>query len=206
MPDLGTPQRIPFEPRVARRSVFHALAEARGRHGGGTIALIDGEERKLTYDEILRAAFALGSALRPGTRRGECVGVMLPTGAAATLAFFALTAFGRIPTMLNFTSGLAGLRSALRTAQGKRVVTARRLVDVAGLQDVVAGLGAEIVYLEDVRSGLSLKGKLPAVAGKLLPRLLAARPDPDKPAANLFTSGTEGVFLCFVFFFVFFLF
>ena len=192
MPDLGTPQRIPFEPRVARRSVFHALAEARGRHGGGTIALIDGEERKLTYDEILRAAFALGSALKPGTRRGECVGVMLPTGAAATLAFFALSAFGRIPTMLNFTSGLAGLKSALRTAQVKRVVTARRLVDVAGLQDVVAGLGAEIVYLEDVRAGLSLKDKLTAVAGKLLPRLLAARPDPDKTAAILFTSGTEG--------------
>jgi len=192
MPDLGTPQRIPFEPRVARRSVFHALAEARGRHGGGTIALIDGEERKLTYDEMIRAAFALGSALRPGTRRGECVGVMLPTGAAATLAFFALTAFGRIPTMLNFTSGLAGLKSALRTAQVKRVVTARRLVDVAGLQEVVAGLGAEIVYLEDVRSGLSLKDKLTAVAGKLLPRLLAVRPDPDKTAAILFTSGTEG--------------
>jgi len=117
---------------------------------------------------------------------------MLPTGAAATLAFFALTAFGRIPTMLNFTSGLAGLKSALHTAQVKRVVTARRLVDVAGLQDVVAGLGAEIVYLEDVRSGLSLKDKLTAVAGKLLPRLLAARPDPDMTAAILFTSGTEG--------------
>src|SRR6201999_3708444 len=67
-----------------------------------------------------------------------------------------------------------------------------RLVDVAGLQDVVAGLGAEIVYLEDVRAGLSLKDKLTAVAGKLLPRLVAARPDPDKTAAILFTSGTEG--------------
>ena len=192
MPDLGPPQRVPFDAAVARRSIFHALAEARSRHGGSTVALVDGDERRLTYDEILRAAFALGSALKPGTRRGECVGVMLPTGAAATLAFFALTAFGRIPTMLNFTSGLSGLKSALRTAQVKRVVTARRLVDVAGLQDVVAGLGAEIVYLEDVRAGLSLKDKLTAVAGKLLPRLLAARPDPDKTAAILFTSGTEG--------------
>src|SRR3954468_8749168 len=164
MPDPGTPQRIPFNAAVACRSVFHALAEARSRHGGGTVALIDGEERKLTYDEILRAAFALGSALKPGTLRGECVGVMLPTGAAATLAFFALTAFGRIPTMLNFTSGLAGLKSALRTAQVKRVVTAHRLVEKAGLQDVLAGLkaevGAEIIYLEDVRNTLSLSNKL----------------------------------------------
>ena len=192
MPDLGTPQRIPFDPEVARGSLFHALAEARVRFGGDTIALIDGEERSLTYDEIIRAAFALGSALRPGTDHGDCVGVMLPTGAAATLAFFALTAFGRIPTMLNFTSGLASLKSALRTAQVKRVVTARRLVDVAGLQDVVAGLNAEIVYLEDVRAGLTLKDKLMAVTGKLLPRLLAARPDTHRPAVILFTSGTEG--------------
>jgi acyl-[acyl-carrier-protein]-phospholipid O-acyltransferase/long-chain-fatty-acid--[acyl-carrier-protein] ligase len=192
MPDLGTPQRIAFDPAATRGSVYHALAEARRRYGGATIALIDGEERSLTYDDIIRAAFALGSALKAGTRRGECVGVMLPTGAAATLAFFALTAFGRVPTMLNFTSGLAGLKSALRTAQVKRVVTARRLVDVAGLQDVVAGLAAEILYLEDVRAGLSWKDKLTAVTGKLLPRLLAARPDPDKPAVILFTSGTEG--------------
>jgi acyl-[acyl-carrier-protein]-phospholipid O-acyltransferase/long-chain-fatty-acid--[acyl-carrier-protein] ligase len=192
MPDLGPPQRIPFDPKVAHRSIFHALAEARSRHGGGTVALIDGEERQLTYDEIVRAAFALGSALKPGTRGGECVGVMLPTGAAAALTFFALTAFGRIPTMLNFTSGLAGLKSALCTAQVRRVITARRLVEVAGLQDVVAGLDAEIVYLEDVRDKLSLKDKLTAVAGKLMPGLLAARPDPHRTAVILFTSGTEG--------------
>jgi hypothetical protein len=48
MPDLGTPRRIPFEPGVARRSLFHALAEARIQYGGATVALIDGEERQLT--------------------------------------------------------------------------------------------------------------------------------------------------------------
>src|SRR3954463_8781662 len=146
MPDLGTPQRIPFDPAVARGSLFHALAEARRHHGGSKVALIDGDERSLTYDEIIRAAFALGSALKPGTRGGECVGVMLPTGAAAVLSFFGLAAFGRIPTMLNFTSGLAGLKSALRTAQVKRVVTAHRLVEVAGLPGVVGGRGTATSY------------------------------------------------------------
>jgi acyl-[acyl-carrier-protein]-phospholipid O-acyltransferase/long-chain-fatty-acid--[acyl-carrier-protein] ligase len=192
MPELGTPKRIPFDPAVAHRSVFQALVEARQEHGGERIALVDGDDRALSYDEIIRASFALGSALKAGTRSGECVGVMLPTGAAGALTFFALSAFGRIPTMLNFTSGLAGLRSALCTAKVKRVVTARRLVEVAGLQDVVAGLGAEIVYLEDVRKNLSLADKLTAVAGKIAPRLLAARPDPQSAAVILFTSGTEG--------------
>ncbi len=190
--DIGTSTRRPFDPAVARRTVFQALADARREHGARTIALVDHDDRTFTYDEIILASFALGSALKSGTRAGECVGVMLPTGAAGALAFFALSAFGRIPTMLNFTSGLAGLKSALATAKVRRVVTARRLVEKAGLEEVVAGLGAEILYLEDVRKRLSLKDKLMAAVGKFAPRLLAASPAPSKPAVILFTSGTEG--------------
>jgi acyl-[acyl-carrier-protein]-phospholipid O-acyltransferase/long-chain-fatty-acid--[acyl-carrier-protein] ligase len=192
MPELGTPKRIPFDPATARRTVFQALADARAEYGGDTVALVDGDERAFSYDDLIRASFALGSALKRGTHAGECVGVMLPTGVAGTLAFFALSAFGRVPTMLNFTSGLAGLKSALCTAKVKRVVTAHRLVEVAGLEAVVAGLGAEIIYLEDLRKQLSLVDKLTAVAGKIAPGWLAAKPDPSKPAVILFTSGTEG--------------
>ena len=192
----GPSTRRPFDPASARRTVFQALADARREHGASKIALVDADDRNFTYDEIIQASFALGSALKRGTRSGECVGVMLPTGAAAALTFFALSAYGRVPTMLNFTSGLAGLKSALRTAQVKRVVTAHRLIDKAGLQDVIAGLvaesGAEIVYLEDVKKNLSLRNKLAAVTGKIAPGLLAAKPDPSRPAVILFTSGTEG--------------
>ena len=192
MSDLGTSTRRPFDPAAARRTVFEALAQARREHGPGTVALVDGDDRTFTYDELILASFALGSALKRGTRSGECVGVMLPTGAPAALSFFALSAYGRVPTMLNFTSGLAGLKSALATAKVKRVITARRLVEVAGLQALVEGLGAEIVYLEDVRKSLSLANKLTAAAGRLAPGLLAAKPDPSRPAVILFTSGTEG--------------
>ncbi len=190
---LETPRRVPFEMAAARRSIFQALIDACREYGGENVALVDGDDRVLTYDDIIRASFALGSALRAGTRAGESVGLMLPTGAAATVAIFAISAFGRVPTLLNFTSGLASLKSALRTAQVKRIVTARRLVEVAGLQNLIAGLsGTEIIYLEDVRKNLSLASKLTAVAGKLLPRLMAACPDPSRTAVILFTSGTEG--------------
>jgi acyl-[acyl-carrier-protein]-phospholipid O-acyltransferase/long-chain-fatty-acid--[acyl-carrier-protein] ligase len=191
MPDSHA--RPPFDMAAQHRSLFQALAEARHEFGGATVALVDGDDRALTYDEMIRASFALGSALKRGTRGGDTVGVMLPTGAAATLAVFALSAMGRIPTMLNFTSGQAGLKSALCTAQVKRIVTARKLVEVAGLQEVIAGLApTEIVYLEDVRKNLTLADKLTAVAGKLAPKLLAARSDPARTAVILFTSGTEG--------------
>ena len=50
----------------------------------------------------------------------------------------------------------------------------------------------KLLYLEDVRAELSLGNKLAAVTGMLAPRAVAATPSPQKPAAILFTSGTEG--------------
>jgi len=69
MPELGTPKRIPFDPASARSSVFQALVEARLEHGGDRVALVDGDERALGYDNILRACFALGSALKSGSEK-----------------------------------------------------------------------------------------------------------------------------------------
>src|SRR3984957_11081557 len=114
-PAPGRSKRITFDIKNARKPVFHALLEARDAFGGATDALVDGDGRVLTYDEIIRASFVLGDALKKGTKAGENVGVMLPTGAGAGIAFFALSAYGRVPTMLNFTSGEAGVKSALKT-------------------------------------------------------------------------------------------
>ena len=108
----GRPTRIPFDLSAVRGTIFQALLHApRGRFGGATTALVDGDGRALSYDEIVRASFALGHALKQAPSRAK-VGVMLPTGAAAAMAFLALSAYGRVPAMLNFTTGAAGLKSA----------------------------------------------------------------------------------------------
>ena len=65
------PHLKPFDMASARRSVFQALIEARREFGGWTVALVDGDDRALTYDDIIRGSFALGSALQAGTRAGE---------------------------------------------------------------------------------------------------------------------------------------
>ena len=190
----GRPTRIPFDPEAAHSSIFQALLNARAEFGGGTPALVDGDGRVLSYDEIVRASFALGHALTRSTRREEKVGVLLPTGVGAAIAFFALSAYGRVPTMLNFTSGDADLKSAIRTAEVKKVVTAHRFIELGKLEDVAAAIGevAELAYLEDIRVKLSLSDKLTGLAGSLAPALLAGKTPYDKPAAILFTSGTEG--------------
>ena len=190
----GRPSRITFDLAATQGSLFHAFLDARSQFGGGTPALVDGDGRVLTYDELVRASFALGHALQKGTKRDEKVGVMLPTGVGAAVAFLALSAFGRVPTMINFTSGDADLKSAIRTAEVKRVITAHRFIELGKLEDTAQTIGAvaELVYLEDVRSNLTLFNKLTGLLGSLSPNLVAHRSQHNKPAAILFTSGTEG--------------
>jgi acyl-[acyl-carrier-protein]-phospholipid O-acyltransferase/long-chain-fatty-acid--[acyl-carrier-protein] ligase len=185
---------VPFDVYRAQKPLFHALVEARARYGGKRPAVVDGDERVLDYDELVRAALGLGHALKRGTRHGEAVGVMLPSGAAAVIAFFALSAFGRVPAMLNFTAGAAGLKSALKTAEIKRIVTAHRFVELGKFEALIAELSrsAEIIYLEDVREKLSLTDKLVAGVGQFLPALVTSNPVHEMPAVILFTSGTEG--------------
>jgi acyl-[acyl-carrier-protein]-phospholipid O-acyltransferase/long-chain-fatty-acid--[acyl-carrier-protein] ligase len=176
------------------RSLFRALAQARAEYGGKTIAVVDGDERELSYDMILRAALALGHALKRGTKAGEAVGIMLPTGAGAIIAFFAVSAYGRVPAMLNFTCGAAGLKSALKTGRISRIVTAHRFITLGKFEALAEELSqaAELIYLEDVRDRLSPIDKAVALAGSFAPGLFAAKAVPGKPAAILFTSGTEG--------------
>ena len=183
-----------FEIKRTRKSLISALLESAGRFGKKQTALVDGDERKLSYGEVLQAAFALGSALKRGTKKGETVGVLLPTGAGSVIAFFALQAFGRVPAMLNFTAGSRSLKSAIKTGQIKRIITAHKFVELGNLDDLIEDLSgdAEFQYLEDVREKLSLRDKANAAVATVAPWLVAARRNPDDTAVILFTSGTEG--------------
>lgn len=187
--------RRPFDVKRTERSIISALLEARKRFGGKTIAIWDADERQLSYDEIVRAAFALGSAMRKYAKAKEPVGVMLPTGAGAVLTFYAIHAFGRVPAMLNFTAGARNLKAACAAGQVKVIATARKFVELAKLDDLIAELStvATIVYLEDVREKLSPIDKIAAVIGSFIPHWAIKKwPNHNDTAVILFTSGTEG--------------
>ncbi|TAL40812.1 MAG: 2-acylglycerophosphoethanolamine acyltransferase [Salinibacterium sp.] len=125
--------------------------------------------------------------------------MLLPNSVAAVATFFALHAHGRVPAMLNFSTGLGNMKLALRAARISAVVTSRRFVEAARLEDVVKGLSeaAEIVYLEDVRQRIGVLSKLYGLITTRLARFgfrrAAAGAKSGDPAAILFTSGSEGV-------------
>ena len=84
---------VPIDVVRTQKPVFQALIDARARYGGSCPAIIDGDERVLTYNEIVRASLALGHALKRGTAQRDAVGIMLPTSVGAVVSFFAVSAF-----------------------------------------------------------------------------------------------------------------
>lgn len=183
-----------FNVKLSRRTLMGALLRARDWYGGKRVCIIDGDGRRLSYDDLIRGAFALGHALKAGTAAGEAVGVLLPTSAAAAITLFGLSAYGRTPAMLNFTAGARALDAACAAVRARKIVTSRQFVHAGGFGDLVQALGQEreIVWLEDVRKGLTRRDKAFALVGSIAPWLVRAHSKPDSPAVYLFTSGTEG--------------
>jgi acyl-[acyl-carrier-protein]-phospholipid O-acyltransferase/long-chain-fatty-acid--[acyl-carrier-protein] ligase len=183
-----------FKESSAHISLFGALIRARKRYGGKKEAVIDADDRVLTYTDMVRASFALGSAFKSETKSKEVVGVLLPTGAGSLLAFFGLQAGGRIPAMLNFTAGSHNLISAFKAAKITKVITAHRFIKIANLEPLIEKLSphVEFIYLEDVRENLTTGNKIVAVLGPIFPKLFMAHPSYKDPGVILFTSGTEG--------------
>jgi acyl-[acyl-carrier-protein]-phospholipid O-acyltransferase/long-chain-fatty-acid--[acyl-carrier-protein] ligase len=126
---------------------------------------------------------------------GESVGVMLPNANGAAVTILALMSAGRIPAMINFTSGAANVRGACRAAEIKTILTSRNFIEKGRLAPLIAQVESQadpsvrIVYLEDIRPTISLADRLRGLF--TYDRPLVHR-KADDPAAILFTSGSEG--------------
>jgi len=183
-----------YDARAGDRALFDALIDARDRYGAKKPILEDQERNPLSYTDLIRASFALGRKIAGITSKAERVGVLLPSSAGAVVTFFSLHAFGRVPTMLNFTAGIRNLKAACKLAGVKRILTAHRFIDQGKLDDLIDALQAdhEIVYLEDVRAKIGVADKAFAALAGAFPRRFRAPLNPMDPGVILFTSGSFG--------------
>lgn len=188
-----------FESSSYRSTLFQSLLNARITHGAKHEVLEDVERQPMNYGKLVTSAFVLGRALCRGTEPGEHVGLLLPNAVVNAVSFFGLQAHGRVPALINFSTGVANAVSACATADIKRVYSSRRFVEMGKLNDMVDSMtaaGVEVQYLEDVAEtigiGAKLLGLLASRMGGLWYRFSARDRDPDSPAVVLFTSGTEG--------------
>ena len=175
-------------------TLFDALLDARRVHGSGHTIIDDLDQQPMSYGRLVTASFALGRPLARRTRTGERVGVLLPTSRAAVVTFFGLQAESRIPAMLNFSTGPASAKAACAAAEIRTVITARRFIEKAKLEPLVAALAESttVLYLEDIRKDIGAVARLVALVRSVLARPSNDAARANDPAVVLFTSGSEG--------------
>lgn len=188
-----------FESSDYRRTLFHSLLDAKEIHGAGHRVLEDVERRPVTYRRTLAGSFALGRAMAAQTAPGEHVGLLLPNAVATVLAFFGLQAHGRVPAMLNFSTGARALVDSCRAAEVRTIYSSHRFIELGKLRELVAAIeaaGIRLLYLEELKREIGTGAGLLALTCALMPRLAyrfsCRNRDPERPAVILFTSGTEG--------------
>jgi acyl-[acyl-carrier-protein]-phospholipid O-acyltransferase / long-chain-fatty-acid--[acyl-carrier-protein] ligase len=177
-----------FGPRTLTEAIVQA---ARLRPG---FAVLQDVTKKLSYRGLMRGAAVLSeqwqTLLDP---KSTHVGVLLPNVNATPVTLLSLWALGKVPAVLNYTTGPAVMESCARLAGLRQIITSRVFVEKAKLSLAsLEATGVQFIYLEDVRKNIGLGSKLRALLG--LTRLpLSPFWDPESTAVILFTSGSEGV-------------
>jgi acyl-[acyl-carrier-protein]-phospholipid O-acyltransferase/long-chain-fatty-acid--[acyl-carrier-protein] ligase len=179
-----------------RQTIFAGLLEARSIHGGKHLVANDMERTPLSYDVLITRTFAIGNAIATITQLHENVGVFLPNSTKTLCVVLGLQLHGRVPAMMNYSIGSAGMVSACQIAKVNTLLTSRRFVEAGRFDAEVIALGSHVklVYLEDLAEKITGFHKTIAyiqakTADFWYPKKAVS---PDHPAVVLLTSGSEG--------------
>ncbi len=199
--DTGPPKPPPpawFQPHTGQATIeplgqtIPAAILQRVRQNPHDIACADDASGVLTYERFLLGAMILAERFKAIAEPN--VGLLLPASAAGTMSLLGLHLAGKLPVILNWTTGPANMGHGVQRTAVKKVITSRRFIDRAQVEVP----GAEFVYLEDLRLTVGKFEKLRRLIamklarGTVIRRALAGLdPDPDRPAVVLFTSGSE---------------
>lgn len=176
------------------QTLFEALIDASEVHGRSRRLIEDVKQIEYSYNDLLKMSLALGRLLKHRSQESERIGLLLPNITATLGMIFGLSAFRRVPAMLNYTAGVEGMQAACTAATIRTLVTSRAFVEQAKLGDKIAALkNVQLLYIEDLRAQISLGDKLWLVLWALrAPRWATSHASPEDPAVVLFTSGSEG--------------
>ncbi len=161
---------------------------------GSTNALADDIRGVLTWKQLKTAALVLAAAFR--SLPGERLGLMLPASSGATICVIATLLAGKVPVMMNWTTGRRNLETAARLSGIVKVVTSGAFLDKLTIAEF-GEVESMLVFLEDLRGGIGLPEKLTGYlasrrgASTLMKELGLEQVVPSDPAVILFTSGSE---------------
>ena len=183
----------------APQTLFDAFLEASDNFGRQRKMVEDVKQIEYSYGDLQRMILMLGRLVCKFTTPGERVGLLLPNLAPTLGLLIGLSAYRRVPAMLNYTAGTEGMQNACIAANIKTLVTSRAFLEQGKLVEKVAALqNLRIVYLEDLRETVTLADKLWWIGfARWFPRAAVGstageQSSPEDSAVVLFTSGSEG--------------
>jgi acyl-[acyl-carrier-protein]-phospholipid O-acyltransferase / long-chain-fatty-acid--[acyl-carrier-protein] ligase len=188
-------QQFEVEMKFSAPNVLAAVAATARQHPGRVI-LEDATLQTLTCRKLMVGADVLAQALRGKISGGERIGLLLPNVNATPVAILALWRLGKVPAMLNFSSGMPTMLACVELAGLKHIVTSRAFLERARLNvDAFVKAGINLIYLEDVRAGISGSRKFFTLLRQFFHPRSAIRSSQTggSTAVIVFTSGSEGV-------------
>lgn len=170
-----------------------AIAETAAAQPGKVI-LEDATLTELTYRKFFIGAKLMGDRLAPQCSGASHVGVMLPNINATPVVLLALWQLGKVPAILNFSTGIPTMLACTELAGLKQIITSRAFLKRFKLDPApFEQAGLKLLYLEDLRATITGTDRLLALLSSLLTAHSSPLTSPDATAVILFTSGSEGV-------------
>jgi len=181
--------------------LFTAVARSMKTVGRFKAIMEDTARKPMKFMMVFLKSFVLGRLLNRALGDEKYIGLMMPTSGGCALTFFGLQAYGKVPCMINFTSGPKQVLATCKTVGLKTIVTAKKVVQLAKLDNLIAEVtagGVHVLYLEDLKDSLTSADKAFGVFGALCPerayqKTSGGKVSADDTAVVLFTSGSEGM-------------
>ncbi len=179
-----------------QKTIFAQLLQARTNYGGKHQIVEDLERKPLTYDNLITRVLILSKLLNNITASNAHVGVLLPNSTTTLNVILGLQFSERVPAMLNFSTGVAGMIAACQTAKINTVISSRKFIDLGKLTAEAEALSkvVKLVYLEDLAAGIKFSDKIKAIIASKTANFWYPNQaqNSNNAAVILFTSGSEG--------------
>jgi len=146
-------------------------------------------EKDITYERMLIASLILSKKFAKYT--GKYLGIMVPTSAGCMLSAIGALMAGKIPVMINYSTGAAeNAIFAQEKCSFKTIVTSKKLLEKINISPVIG-----MVFLEDIMPTITLFNKLSAAfkaKGSVKSIIKSVNNgDLEDVSVILFTSGSE---------------
>lgn len=155
---------------------------------GNKLAIRDkARNTDLSFRKALIAALMLSKSIR--RIKDHYIGIMLPTSAGANLSVIATMFAGRVPVMINYSTGAENnINYARRKCGFKHVITSRVVLEKVGCPEMEG-----MIFVEDLLKKVTTLGRILSAARSLLPGFMMniRGGNEDDTAVVLFTSGSE---------------